>query len=147
MASAGCRRRPDAVSMDEALDAAFFVFHTMWIAFNCLGWMWRRTRPWHLWTVALTGLSWLGLGLWYGWGYCPCTDWHWQVRARLGHQDPDSYLQLLARELLGLEVGRSLADSVAVATLGATGVLSIVLHARDRRQSKDRRSCVTPKPH
>jgi hypothetical protein len=137
MASAG--RRPDDVSMDEALDAAFFVFHTTWIAFNCLGWMWRRTRPWHLWTVALTGLSWFGLGLWYGWGYCPCTDWHWQVRARLGHQDPDSYLQLLAREVLGLEVGRSLADGVAVATLGATGVLSIVLHVRDRRQSKERR--------
>lgn len=123
------------MSMDWALDAGFFVLHTLWIVFNCVGWIWRRTRRWQLVTVALTGMSWFGLGLWYGWGYCPCTDWHWRVRARLGYQDPDSYVQLLARELLGLEVARALADAVAVATLGAAAVLGVVMHARGRRHS------------
>ena len=26
----------------------------------------------------------VGLGAVYGWGYCPCTDWHWDVKRRLG---------------------------------------------------------------
>ena len=63
-------------TMDSILNGLFFVFHTAWIAFNCVGWIWRRTRPWQLATVSLTALSWFGLGVWYGWGYCPCTDWH-----------------------------------------------------------------------
>jgi hypothetical protein len=79
------------------LNLGFFVFHTLWIAFNCVGWVWRRTRRWQFLTLTLTTLSWFGLGIWYGWGYCPCTDWHWQVRARLGYDDPPSYVQLLVR--------------------------------------------------
>jgi hypothetical protein len=123
---------------DGTLNAAFFAFHTLWIVFNCTGWIWRATRPWHLLTIALTALSWFGLGLWYGWGYCPCTDWHWQVRERMGYEDPHSYLQLLARELLGVEIGRTLADTVAVLTLSAAGVLSIALNARDHRSNTRR---------
>jgi hypothetical protein len=125
--------------MDAVLNQGFFVLHTLWIAFNCVGWIWRRTRRWHLFTVALTALSWFGLGLWFGWGYCPCTDWHWQVRSRLGYQDPDSYLQLLARELLGLEIARAVADAAAVGTLGAVAVLSLLLNARDRREESARK--------
>ena len=32
------------------------------------------------------------------------VDWHWQVRARLGYDDPPSYIQLLVRELTGIEL-------------------------------------------
>ena len=97
------RRIAKQRSMDQILNVGFFVFHSAWILFNCVGWMWRRTRPWQLATVSLTALSWFGLGIWYGWGYCPCTEWHWQVRARLGHHDPPSYLQLMIRELFGID--------------------------------------------
>lgn len=119
--------------MDGTLNIAFFIFHTAWILFNCLGWMWRRSRPWHLATVSLTTLSWFGLGIWYGWGYCPCTDWHWQVRARLGHHDPPSYIQLLIRELSGVDPGPTWADALAVVTLVVVALLSVVLNIRDRR--------------
>jgi hypothetical protein len=118
---------------DEALDVAFFVFHTSWIAFTCLGWIWRRTRRWHLAVVSLTVLSWFGLGVRYGWGYCPLTDWHWDVRARLGHVDPPSYIQLLIREAIGVDVGAIQADTLAVVTLVVVTVGSVVLHRRDRR--------------
>jgi hypothetical protein len=94
--------------------------------------MWRRTRPWQLATVSLTALSWFGLGAWYGWGYCPFTDWHWAVRARLGHHDPPSYVQLLIRELTGIDIGPVWADTLAVTTLAAAALLSVVLNARDR---------------
>ena len=81
------------------------VFDTPWIEFNCLGWIWRRTRRWHLAAVSLTALSWFRLGRRNGLGYCPFTDWHWEVRARLGHHDPPSYIQLLIRELTGIDLG------------------------------------------
>ena len=64
----------------QALNILFFVLHSAWIALTCLGWAVRRTRLWQLAAVVLTALSWFGLGLIFGWGYCPCTDWHWQVR-------------------------------------------------------------------
>ena len=119
--------------MDALLNAGFFVFHSAWILFNCFGWIWKRTRRWQLATVSLTAMSWFGLGLWYGWGYCPCTDWHWQVRERLGHVDPPSYIQLLIRELTGIDPGPELADVVAVVTLTAVAGIGVVLSIRDRR--------------
>jgi hypothetical protein len=93
----------------------------------------RRTRPWQLVTVSLTTLSWVGLGALYGWGYCPCTDWHWQVRARLGFDDPPSYIQLLIREATGIDIGTEPADTLAIVTLAVAAVLGVVLTIRDRQ--------------
>jgi hypothetical protein len=122
-------------AVDQLLNVAFFVFHTSWVVFNCVGWMWRRTRRWHLATVALTAASWFGLGVMYGWGYCPCTDWHWQVRERLGYRDPPSYMQLLIAEVTGgLDLPSTAVDVGTVAVLLIVAVLSIVLNVRDRRR-------------
>ena len=118
--------------MNEILNAAFFVFHTSWILFTCLGWIWRQTRPWQLATVVLTAASWFGLGAWYGWGYCPCTDWHWQIRAQLGYNDPPSYIQLLIRELTGVELRPVTADVLAVVTLVVAAGLGVARTLRDR---------------
>jgi hypothetical protein len=117
----------------EALNIGFFAFHTLWIGFNCVGWVWRQTRRWHLATVSLTAVSWLGFGFWYGWGYCPFTDWHWQVRERLGYRDPPSYIQLLVRELAGIDLQPAVADALAVGTLIAVGALTAFLNIRDLR--------------
>jgi hypothetical protein len=119
--------------MDHILNVGFFIVHSAWILFNCLGWILKRTRVWQLAAVTLTGLSWFGLGFWYGWGYCPCTDWHWQVRARLGYRDPPSYIQLLVRNLTGVDPGPALADLGAVVTLIVVTAISIALNIRDRR--------------
>jgi hypothetical protein len=118
--------------MDGALNAGFFVFHTLWVLFICLGWMWRRTRPWQLAVVLVTAVSWFGLGAWYGWGYCPCTDWHWQVRARLGYPSPPSYTQLLIQEITGARMGVVAANVVSLFTLITAGALGVVLTIRDR---------------
>ena len=122
--------------MDQALNVGFFVLHTAWIAFNCLGWIWRTTRRWQLLTVALTAASWFGLGVWYGWGYCPSTDWHWRVRARLGYDDPPSYIQLLVRELTGIELEPAWADSLALGTLALAALLSGLFNIRDLRRGR-----------
>jgi hypothetical protein len=121
--------------MDHALNVMFFAFHTAWIAFTCLGWMWRRTRRYQLTTVSLTAGSWFGLGFWYGWGYCPCTEWHWQVRSRLGFVDPPSYIQLMIGEVTGIALGAPAADALALVSLAAAAALGVTLSVRDRRRS------------
>ena len=115
------------------LNVGFFAFHTAWMLFNCVGWIWHRTRPWHLATIALTGASWFVLGIRHGWGYCPCTDWHWQVRERLGYRDPPSYTEMLFEQLTGIAVTTTLANTVTVAVFVVVSVLSVVLNVRDRR--------------
>jgi hypothetical protein len=120
--------------MDPILNVAFFAFHTAWIGFTSIGWIWRRTRRLHLIAVLLTAASWFGLGLRYGWGYCPCTDWHWQVRARLGYDDPASYTQLLIAVVTGVDVGAAAADALTVGVLAAAGAASLALNVGDRRR-------------
>jgi hypothetical protein len=123
--------------MDETLNVGLFVFHTAWIAFTCLGWTWRRTRPWQLAAAGLTAASWFGLGLWYGRGYCPCTDWHWQVRSRLGFDDPPSYIQLLIREVTGIALDARAADVLALITLATAAFVGVTLSVRDRLRSTE----------
>jgi hypothetical protein len=122
--------------LDEILNVGFFVFHTVWILFNCVGWAWKRTRRWHLATVSLTALSWFGLGIRYGWGYCPCTDWHWQIREGLGYLDPPSYIQLLIGELTGIQLGPDFANALALGTLIVVALLTVLLNVRDVRRHR-----------
>lgn len=90
--------------MLEFLNIAFIIFHTGLIFFNLLGWIWQLTRKLNLITLLLTAFSWIILGIWYGFGYCFCTDWHWQVRRELGYTDmPNSYIKFLADWWTGIE--------------------------------------------
>jgi hypothetical protein len=114
------------------LDQFFFAFHTALVLFVLTGWLWRRTRPWHLGLVFATAFSWGVLGIWYGFGYCPCTDWHWQVRYRLGYDDmPASYLKYLADRLLGQDFNPLLVDNIAIAVFVVIGIISLVLCLKD----------------
>lgn len=119
------------------LNIFFFVFHTCIILFNVFGWIWKKTRLANLILLFATAFSWFFLGIWYGFGYCPCTDWHWQVRMKLGLYDSStSYLEFLVEQLTGLDVSRSLVDIFAVAFLAAAFCLSVVLNFRDFRQKR-----------
>jgi hypothetical protein len=123
--------------VDALLNIVWFVFHTAWTVFNSVGWIWRSTRRWHLAAVALTLLSWFGLGLFYGWGYCPCTEWHWRARRRLGFlNDPPSYIQLLVRQISGFQPSVEVANAAAVLVLTAAAALGVVLTLRDARRGR-----------
>lgn len=114
------------------LNLFFIVFHTLWVLFNCVGWAWRKTRRLHLTTELLTAASWFILGIWYGWGYCICTDWHWQVRKQLGLQDKSSsYTHLLIYNLTGLDPSPTAIDLLTGTVFAVTLTLSIVLNWRD----------------
>lgn len=118
------------------LDILFMVFHTVLILFNLFGWIWKRTRRLNLYTLALTGASWFGLGIWYGWGYCPCTDWHWQVRRRLGDTDlPRSYITFLLERYTGWAPS---AEIVEISVLGfflLAVICSVYVNVRDWKKS------------
>lgn len=86
----------------QSADHFFLVFHTALILFNLFGWIWKPLRRAHLIVISLTFVSWGILGIWYGWGYCPLTDWHWEVLYRLGHdQLPPSYISYLLQRMFG----------------------------------------------
>lgn len=118
--------------MYELLNVGFITFHTVLILFNLLGWIWKSTRPWNLVTLLLTGFSWFFLGIWYGFGYCPCTDWHWQVRRELGYTDmPDSYIKFLIELLTGLDVNAALVDMATVVLFFLALIISSYVNYRD----------------
>jgi hypothetical protein len=93
------------------LNIFFFIFHGGLILFNVFGWLFKRSRFWNLISLLATAGSWFILGIWKGWGYCPCTDWHWTVRSELQLPiETNSYIDFLLINLLGLDLPRSVVD-------------------------------------
>jgi hypothetical protein len=121
--------------MDQFLNIFFFVFHTVWTLFNMIGWMFRITRKWNLLTLLLTALSWFVLGIWYGWGYCLCTDWHWQVRSNLGYTDEsNSYIHFLILKMTGINMDPELVNNITLIVFVVSIIMSVWLNIRDRRK-------------
>jgi hypothetical protein len=117
--------------MLKFLDIFFIVFHTLFTLFNMFGWIWKKTRRIHLITAGLTLFSWFVLGIWYGWGYCLCTDWHWQVREALG--DPviyHSYIQFLVAELTGIVPNLQLTEWLTLIIFIISIAMSLYLNLR-----------------
>lgn len=123
--------------MYAILDKFFFVFHSVLILLILFGWAWKKTRFANLVAVCLTALSWTFLGLFYGFGYCPFTDWHWKVRANLGYHDlPSSYTKFLIDSLTGLDVNSRIVDTLAVILLAAALVASVWINVRDWKKRR-----------
>ena len=117
-------------------DYSLLIGHGGLTLFNLLGWLWRRTRPANLVTLVLTGASWFGLGIWYGFGYCPFTDWHWQVLRRLGETDlPRSYITYVLQRLIGLTVAGPTVELWTGILFFAALALSVVLNVVGRRKN------------
>ena len=108
------------------LNIFFFVFHSSLVVFILVGWLWKKSRLINLVVICLTIFSWFFLGIWYGFGYCPCTDWHWQVRQHLGYYDmPGSYLVFLIQTFTGMKVNKTIVDIFAVIFLLLALIASI----------------------
>ena len=100
------------------LNIFFTVAHLVLIGFNLTGWIWKRTRKAHLITLGITAACWFVLGIWYGWGYCPLTDWHWKVKEKLGETGlPNSFIKYFADKITGKDINPELVDRVTLACL------------------------------
>lgn len=119
----------------ETLDLLFFVFHTVLILFNLIGWIWYRTRWFHLLCVLATLFSWFVMGAFQGFGYCLCTDWHFQVRRRLGLPIfGHSFLQLAAKMWFGIRLSQTASNLLAGGGLLFIVVAMITVQIRRRSQ-------------
>jgi hypothetical protein len=113
------------------LDKVLFVSHALLVAFVLVGWAWRRARPLHLVATGLTAFSWFVLGAHRGVGYCLLTDWHVQVRRRMGREDAGlSYLQLVASEVFDVALSRAEADGLGGALFGLMLIAAAVAWGR-----------------
>lgn len=121
----------------QFLNIFFFVFHTVFTIFNIVGWILIKTRKLHLITLSLTAFSWFVLGIWYGWGYCFCTDWHWDVREKLGYEDRSgSYIHFLILKLTGANVNPQLVENTTLIVFLMSLALSIWFNIRKPYQRK-----------
>ncbi len=121
----------------HGLDYFFLVFHAGVTVFNLIGWAWRRTRLANLMSLALTGGSWFILGIFYGVGYCPLTDWHWRVLHRLGRTDlPRSYITYLIDRIIGISVEGAFVERWTGILFFVALALSIFLNAKGRRVAR-----------
>ncbi|TVQ44810.1 MAG: DUF2784 family protein [Saprospirales bacterium] len=119
------------------LDYLFIVFHSLLILFNVFGWLFPALRFWNFITLLMTGGSWFILGIFYGIGYCPLTDWHYMVLRELGETGmPPSYIQYILDRLLGIQITPLQADTVTVGVffLALMASLYVNINAYRRRR-------------
>ena len=115
----------------QIVDIFFFGFHTILILFNIFGWLVPRWRFINLITLSLTAFSWFILGIWYGWGYCFCADWHWQVREALGYQNmSSSYIHFLILKFTSIDMSVNLVEVYTVIVFFSAFAISTYLNVR-----------------
>ena len=125
--------------MFKLLDIFFVIFHTTLIIFNLFGWIWKPLRKLNLITLLLTGFSWFFLGIFYGIGYCPLTDWHWKVLNKLGvYNLPNSYIQYLMDRLTGIEIKPEFADKLTVTLYFIALILSFLTNFKINSSQRTR---------
>jgi hypothetical protein len=123
----------------QALNFFFFAFHTLFTLFNIIGWAFRRTRKLHLVTISLTAFSWFVLGIWYGWGFCFCTEWHYAVRRRLGYTDQTrSYIHFLILKLTGYNANMRLMEQATLWVFIGALLLNLFYTFLGRKSGKNR---------
>lgn len=124
--------------MYKALDIFFVILHTSVILFNCFGWIYKKTRRANLILLLATAGSWLFLGLIVGtMGYCPLTEWHFNVLIKLGVNDlPVSYIKYLADRIMGSDFNPDMVDAATLWGLIAALDISITLNIIDYKKRK-----------
>ncbi len=119
------------------LDYFFIVFHSLLIVFNVFGWIFPVLRFCNLITLLLTGGSWFILGIFYGIGYCPLTDWHYMVLRELGETGmPPSYIQYILDRLLGIQITPLQADVVTIGVFFLALMASLYVNMKAYKRSR-----------
>jgi hypothetical protein len=112
----------------------FFIFHVALIFFNLFGWIPKTLRKLNLASLSLTAFSWIVLGFFYGFGYCFLTEWHWQIREKLGYtNESNSYIHFLLVELFGFSIDENLVDVFTGVFFFAAIAASLYVNLKVRR--------------
>jgi hypothetical protein len=96
--------------------------------------MWKPARLVNLVTLGLTAASWFILGLFYGLGYCPLTDWHWKILEKLGKGPlPDSYISYLIQRIFHVNPPGLLVEKATFILFFIALLFSLYFNIRDWR--------------
>ena len=113
----------------HCLDYFFLVFHAIITLFNLFGWIWKKTRKANFILLLLTAFAWFGLGIFYGIGYCPLTDWHWKVLEKLGNTNlPYSYIKYLIDRITGSDLNPQMVETATAIAFSIACVMSVYMN-------------------
>lgn len=119
------------------LDWFFVIFHSGLTLFNVFGWIWKKTRLANFITLSVTAASWFGLGIFYGIGFCPLTEWHWQVLRKSGETNlPYSYINYLIHRVSGIYLGDKTAETITVLFFVFSLVMSVCFNFFRKKSGK-----------
>ena len=111
------------------LDLLLTLFHLLIIGFNLFGWIWRPTRKLHLICILVTALCWFGLGIWYGIGYCPITDYQWHIKELRGEQNlPNSFIKYMVDAIFSSNINATLIDVLTGLGFFLAALLSVYVN-------------------
>ena len=114
------------------------ILHFAIVAMLCFGWMSKRTRKFHRILISVVTLCWLAIGPLFGKavGWCPVTDWAWQVRRARGETDLEyGYINYLT-EKVGIYMSNQTTDIAVGIIFAFIWVMTLFLWWRERQTSK-----------
>jgi len=115
--------------MLKLLDVFLTLVHFSIVGFNLFGWIWPATRKAHFISILITAASWFLLGIWFGVGYCPVTDWQWNVKEKLGeHNLPASFITYYANKITGRHFSDNFISTVTVVCFAAAALVSVYVN-------------------
>ncbi|MEQ8473137.1 MAG: DUF2784 domain-containing protein [Marinoscillum sp.] len=119
-----------------ALDIFLTVFHSAFILFILFGWSYKKSRKLHMTALLLTLIAWMLLGLYKGViGYCPLTDWHWDVKRALGETGmPSSFVEYMVEKAMGINFPTLMMDIFTASGLIFGIVMSIIIYLKEMKK-------------
>jgi len=110
-------------------DLVLFWAHAVIAVWCVFGWLVPGAEKLHLFVIVGIAISWYGLGMRYGIGYCILTDWQWRVKERLGRTTKhDSFVHLLLERASGLHINEKQVKRFAYAAYWVSAVISIYIN-------------------
>ena len=111
------------------LDIFLTFFHFLIIGFILFGWISPITRKVHFICTIAIAASWFLLGIWFGIGYCPVTDWQWDVKTKLGEQNlPSSFIKYFADKITGKDISSFYIDIITAVSFAIAVLLSVYVN-------------------
>lgn len=113
----------------RTLDLLLTLLHFAIISFNLFGWIWKPARKAHFICILITTGCWFILGMWFGIGYCPITDWEWHIKEELGETNlPGSFIKYYADKINGKSVSASLIDTLTFVCFFLAALFSVYVN-------------------
>lgn len=123
--------------MLQLLDILLTIVHLAIVGFNLFGWIPTSTRRAHFISILLTTASWFLLGIWFGVGYCPFTDWQWQVKEKLGEKNlPPNFIEYFAEKITGSDFDSQFINNMIGICFALAAMVSIYLNFIARKREK-----------